>query len=62
MRGWMAYYGGFYPSALNPVLRRINTYLLRWIMSKYNKHSDWKSECWLTQLSTGRGTSRTGPG
>nr|WP_308014834.1 reverse transcriptase domain-containing protein [Nocardia coffeae] len=42
IRGWMAYYGAFYPSALYPVLRRINTYLLRWIMSKYNKHSTWK--------------------
>ena len=42
IRGWMAYYGTFYPSALYPVLRRINTCLLRWIMSKYNKHSTWK--------------------
>jgi RNA-directed DNA polymerase len=32
----------FYPSALYPVLRRINTYLLRWIMKKYKKHSTWK--------------------
>jgi hypothetical protein len=37
----MGYYGAFYGSALHPVLRRINTYLLRWIMSKYKKHSSW---------------------
>src|ERR1022692_2982903 len=41
-RGWMAYYGAFYPTALYPVLQRINTYLLRWIMKKYKKHSTWK--------------------
>jgi RNA-directed DNA polymerase len=42
IRGWVAYYGAFYPSALYPVLRRINTCLLRWIMKKYKKHSTWK--------------------
>jgi hypothetical protein len=30
----MGCYEAFYGSALHPVLRRINTYLLRWIMSK----------------------------
>jgi hypothetical protein len=38
----VSYYGAFYPSALYPVLRRINTYRLRWIMKKYKKHSTWK--------------------
>ena len=38
----MAYYGAFYRSALYPVLDRINTYLLRWIMRKYRKLSTWK--------------------
>ena len=42
IRGWMTYYGTFYRSALYPVLRRINTYLLRWIMNKYKKLSTWK--------------------
>ena len=42
IRGWMAYYGAFYPSALYPVLHRINTYLLRWIMNKYKKLRTWK--------------------
>ncbi len=32
VRGWMAYYGAFYHSALHPLLHCINTYLLRWIM------------------------------
>ena len=42
VRGWMAYYGAFYRSALYPVLHRINTYLLRWIMRKYKKLRTWK--------------------
>ncbi|HMC97362.1 MAG TPA: group II intron reverse transcriptase/maturase, partial [Flavobacteriales bacterium] len=42
VRGWMAYYGAFYRTALHPVLHRINTYLLRWIMKKYKKLRTWK--------------------
>jgi RNA-directed DNA polymerase len=42
IRGRMNYYGACCPSALYPVLRRINTYLLRWIMNKYKKWRTWK--------------------
>lgn len=42
VRGWMAYYGAFYRTALYPVLHRINTYLLRWIMNKYRRLNTWK--------------------
>ncbi len=42
VRGWMAYYGAFYRSALYPLLRRINTYLLRWTMNKYKRLRAWK--------------------
>jgi group II intron reverse transcriptase/maturase len=42
VRGWMTYYGAFYRSALYPVLHRINTYLLRWIMNKYKRLRTWK--------------------
>lgn len=42
IRGWMAYYGTFCRSALYPLLYRINTYLLRWIMHKYKKRRTWK--------------------
>jgi RNA-directed DNA polymerase len=42
VRGWMAYYGTFYRSALYPVLHRISTYLLRWIMNKYKRLRTWK--------------------
>ena len=33
----MQYYGAFYRSALLPLLRRINAYLVRWIRKKYKR-------------------------
>lgn len=38
IRGWMRYYGAFYPTALTNLLARINTYLLRWIRKKYKRY------------------------
>lgn len=38
VRGWMAYYGAFYRSALSTLLGRINTYLVRWIRKKYERY------------------------
>ena len=35
--GWMNYYGRFYRSALYPLLRRINAYLVRWARKKYKR-------------------------
>ena len=35
--GWISYYGRFYRSALNPLLRRINAYLRRWAGQKYKR-------------------------
>lgn len=37
VRGWMAYYGAFYRSALTPLLARINAYLMRWSRNKYER-------------------------
>ena len=37
VRGWMAYYGAFYRSALTPLLGRINAYLMRWSRNKYER-------------------------
>ena len=50
VRGWMQYYGAFYKTALYPLLRRINHYLMRWVRKKYRKkirtykkfHKRWK--------------------
>ncbi len=48
VRGWMQYYGAFYRSALNPLLSRINAYLVRWIRKKYKRLRAKKKafRCW----------------
>jgi RNA-directed DNA polymerase len=35
--GWMRYYGRFYRTALDPLLKRVNTYLRRWAGRKYKR-------------------------
>jgi RNA-directed DNA polymerase len=35
--GWMRYYGRYYRSALNPLLRRVSLYLRRWAGKKYKR-------------------------
>ena len=37
LRGWMAYYGKFHPSAMYPVLRHFNMTLVAWAMRKYRR-------------------------
>jgi RNA-directed DNA polymerase len=37
VRGWINYYGRFYPSELLRSLDRINEYLVRWAMRKYKR-------------------------
>ena len=35
--GWVDYYGRYYRTALTPLLRRINAYILRWARKKYKR-------------------------
>jgi hypothetical protein len=49
IRGWMQYYGTFYRTELYPLLRRINSFLVRWMRKKYRRlrpfkkaHEAWK--------------------
>jgi RNA-directed DNA polymerase len=37
IRGWMTYYGKFYRTELNGLLRRVNTYLVRWARRKFRR-------------------------
>jgi RNA-directed DNA polymerase len=37
VRGWINYYGRYFPSELNPILTRINVYLNRWAQRKYKR-------------------------
>jgi RNA-directed DNA polymerase len=37
VKGWMNYYGRYYRTALDRLLRRINTYLMRWAQQRYKR-------------------------
>jgi len=37
VRGWMTYYGRYYRTALDRLLKRVNTYLVRWAQRKYKR-------------------------
>jgi RNA-directed DNA polymerase len=37
LKGWHQYYGQFHGSALKPVWRHMNMFLIRWLMRKYKK-------------------------
>jgi hypothetical protein len=43
LRGWIAYYGRFAPSALYPVLRYVNHTLVAWAMRKFKRFKDHKT-------------------
>jgi RNA-directed DNA polymerase len=42
VRGWLNYYGRFYRTAMMPLLRRINAYILRWARKKYKRLRSFK--------------------
>ena len=47
VRGWIQYYGRFYRTGLYPLLKRINTYLVRWARKKYRRlHGFKKAKAW----------------
>jgi len=37
VRGWMTYWGRFYRTEMDPLLKRINTYLMRWARKKFKR-------------------------
>lgn len=46
LRGWYAYYGRFYPSALYRIWRNINGYLVCWVRRKYKRLAWHKRRAW----------------
>jgi RNA-directed DNA polymerase len=46
VRGWINYYGRFYPSALVPSLKGIDQYLMRWATQKYKRLRRRRSRAW----------------
>ena len=47
LRGWVAYYGRFYPSALSPMFRHFNQTLVSWAMKKYKRFKGHKTQASL---------------
>lgn len=51
LRGWINYYGKFYPSALAPVLDHIDESIIRWAKRKYkNLKSPSQARSWLKRI------------
>ena len=44
LRGWIAYYGRFYPSALSPVFKHFDNTLVAWAMRKYKRLKGHKTQ------------------
>lgn len=53
LRGWFAYYGRFYPSAMHRIWRNVNGYLVRFVRRKYKRFAIHKRRAWkyLRQLA-----------
>jgi RNA-directed DNA polymerase len=49
LRGWLAYYAAFYPSAVTPLCHRIDLHLVRWARRKYKRleRSGRRARTWL---------------
>jgi RNA-directed DNA polymerase len=46
VRGWINYYGRFYPTELKRSLRRIDEYLVRWAMRQYKRLKGRRNRAW----------------
>ena len=57
VRGWMQYYGRFNRHVLYPLLKRINSYLIRWLRGKYRRlrHS------WTKTMTVWRNAVKASP-
>ena len=49
LRGWLAYFTAFYPTAVSPLCRRIDRHLVRWARWKYKRleRSELRARAWL---------------
>jgi len=53
LRGWITYYGKFYPTRLKNLLEEVNRLLARWVMAKYKRYRGKPSRAyyWLGNIS-----------
>ena len=56
IRGWIAYYGRYAPSALSPLLRYVNQTLVAWAQRKFKRFKDRPTQAsqFIEKLATGR--------
>jgi len=54
IRGWVNYYGWYYPTALHRVLRHLNRRLVRWAQRKYERFRTHEGRAWLWLKSVAR--------
>jgi RNA-directed DNA polymerase len=49
LRGWLNYFTAFYPSAVNPIGKRVDRHLMRWARRKYKRleRSEDRARAWL---------------
>ena len=49
LRGWLAYFTAFYPTAVTPLCQRIDRHLVRWARWKYKRleRSGKRARAWL---------------
>ncbi len=54
LRGWLAYFTAFYPSAVSPLCDRIDCHLMRWARRKYKRleRSGKRARAWLMGVQT----------
>lgn len=46
IRGWLTYYGRYYPTALHQTFRHLNRRLVRWAQAKYKRFRDHQGRAW----------------
>lgn len=46
IRGWVTYFGRYYPTALQPVFRHLNRRLVRWSRRKYKRFRTHEGRAW----------------
>ena len=54
VRGWINYYGRFYPSELAKSLRQLNHYLVRWALWKYKRLRGHPARAWQLLANVAR--------
>lgn len=59
LRGWANYFGRFYPSALKPLWRSVNEYLVRWMRRKYKRLAIHQTRARRALGKLAEGSSRT---